>query len=37
VEQLHEDLKTVEVAPKLTPEVMKRIDEAFGIKKEEED
>ena len=37
VEQLHENLKATEIAPKLTPEVMKRIDEAFGIKKEEEE
>jgi len=37
VEQLHENLKATEIAPELTPEVMKRIDEAFGIKKEEEE
>ena len=37
VEQVHENLKATEIAPKLTPEVMKRIDEAFGIKKEEEE
>lgn len=37
VEQLHENLKAAEVAPKLTPEVMKRIDNALGIKKEEEE
>jgi len=37
VEQLHENLKAAEVAPKLTPEIMKRIDEAFGVKKEEEE
>jgi len=33
VEQLHENLKAVEVAPKLTPNVLERIDEAFGVKK----
>jgi voltage-dependent potassium channel beta subunit len=37
VEQLHENLKAGEVAPKITPEVMKRIDEAFGITREEEE
>jgi voltage-dependent potassium channel beta subunit len=37
VEQLEENLKAAEIAPKLTPEVMKRIDDAFGIKKEEEE
>jgi voltage-dependent potassium channel beta subunit len=37
VEQLHENLKASEIAPRLTPEIMKRIDDAFGIKKEEEE
>jgi voltage-dependent potassium channel beta subunit len=37
VEQLHENLKATDIAPKLTPEVMKRIDEALGIKKEEDE
>jgi voltage-dependent potassium channel beta subunit len=37
VEQLHENLKATDIAPKLTPEVIKRIDQAFGIKKEEEE
>jgi len=37
VEQLHENLKAAEVAPHLRPEVMQRIDDAFGVKKEEED
>ncbi|MGZ9164274.1 MAG: potassium channel beta subunit family protein [Anaerolineales bacterium] len=37
VEQLHENLKAAEIAPRLTPEIMKRIDEAFGVKKEEEE
>jgi voltage-dependent potassium channel beta subunit len=37
VEQLHENLKATEIAPKLTLEVMERIDEVFGIKKEEEE
>jgi voltage-dependent potassium channel beta subunit len=37
VEQLHENLKATEIAPKLTPEVMKRIDEALGIKNEEDE
>jgi voltage-dependent potassium channel beta subunit len=37
VEQVHENLKAAEVAPKLTPEILERIDQIFGIKKEEED
>jgi len=37
VEQLHENLKATEIAPKLTSDLMKRIDEAFGVKKEEEE
>lgn len=37
VEQLHENLKATDIAPKLTPEGMKRIDDALGIKEEEED
>jgi voltage-dependent potassium channel beta subunit len=37
VEQVHENLKAAEVAPKLTPEILERIDQIFGVKKEEED
>ena len=37
VEQVHENMKASEVAPKLTPEVMERIDSIFGVKEEEED
>ena len=37
VEQLHENMKAVEVAPKLTPDVLEKIDEVFGVKKEEEE
>jgi voltage-dependent potassium channel beta subunit len=37
VEQLHENLKAMDITPTLTPEIMKRIDEAFGVKKEEEE
>lgn len=37
VDQLRENMQAGEVAPKLTPEVMKRIDEVFGVKKEEEE
>jgi voltage-dependent potassium channel beta subunit len=37
VEQLHENLGATEVASQLTPEILQRIDEAFGVKKEEED
>jgi len=37
VEQVHENMKAAEVAPKLTPEILGRIDGTFGVKKEEED
>jgi hypothetical protein len=37
VEQLHENPKASEIAPRLTPEIMKGIDDAFGIKKREEE
>jgi voltage-dependent potassium channel beta subunit len=37
VEQVHENLKAAEVAPRLTPEIMQRMDDVFGVKKEEED
>jgi aryl-alcohol dehydrogenase-like predicted oxidoreductase len=37
VEQVHENMKAFEVAPKITPEIMERIDQVFGIKKEEDD
>jgi voltage-dependent potassium channel beta subunit len=37
VEQVHENMKAAEVAPKLTPEVIERIDQIFEIKEEEED
>ena len=37
VEQLHENLKAAKIAPRLTPEIMKRIDKAFGVKQEEEE
>ena len=37
VEQVHENMKASEVAPKLTPEILKRIDTIFIGKKEEED
>jgi hypothetical protein len=35
VEQLHENLKAAEVEPKLTPGVMKKIDEERRKKKNE--
>jgi hypothetical protein len=34
---LHGNLKAVEVMPKLTPDVMKRIDDVFGVEREEEE
>ena len=37
VEQVHENMKASEVTPKLTPEILERIDSIFGIKEEEED
>lgn len=37
VEQVHENMKASEVAPKLTPELLERIDRIFGVKKEEEE
>ena len=37
VEPLRGNLKAVEIMPKLTPEVMNRIDDVFGIKREEEE
>jgi voltage-dependent potassium channel beta subunit len=38
VEQVHENMKASEVAPKLTPEILARIDNIFiGVKEEEED
>jgi aryl-alcohol dehydrogenase-like predicted oxidoreductase len=37
VEQLHENMKATEVAPKLTPEILERIDEIIGIKQEEDE
>ena len=36
VEQVHENLKAGEVAPRITPDIMQRIDDIFGIKKKEE-
>lgn len=37
VEQVKENMKASEVAPKLTPEVLQRIDKIFDLKQEEED
>jgi voltage-dependent potassium channel beta subunit len=37
VEQVHENMKAIEVAPKLTAEVLARIDSIFGVKEEEEE
>jgi voltage-dependent potassium channel beta subunit len=37
VEQVHENMKASEVAPKLTPDILKKIDEIFGVKQEEEE
>jgi voltage-dependent potassium channel beta subunit len=37
VEQVHENMKATEVAPRLTPEILERIDQILEIKKEEEE
>jgi voltage-dependent potassium channel beta subunit len=37
VEQVHENMKAIEVTPKLTPEVMERIEQVFGTKEEEQE
>ena len=37
VEQLHENMKAGEIAPKLTLETLKQIDTIFGVKEEEEE
>jgi voltage-dependent potassium channel beta subunit len=37
VEQVHENMKSAEIAPKLTPEIMEKIDTIFGVKKKDED
>ena len=37
VEQVRENMKAAEVAPKLKPEILTQIDEIFGVEKEQED
>lgn len=37
VEQVHENMKASEVAPKITPEILHRIEEIFGVTKEDDD
>ncbi len=37
VEQVRENMQAEEVVAKITPEIMARIDETFGVKKQEED
>jgi aryl-alcohol dehydrogenase-like predicted oxidoreductase len=37
VEQVHENLKAGEVAPRITPEILQRMDGIFGYKKEQEE
>lgn len=37
VEQVHENMKAAEIAPKITPEIMEKIDTIFEIKKEDDD
>ena len=37
VEQVHENMKAGEIAPKITPEIMEKIAVIFGVKKKDED
>jgi aryl-alcohol dehydrogenase-like predicted oxidoreductase len=37
LEQLHENMMAGGIAPKLTPEILERIDKIFGVKEEEEE
>ena len=37
VEQVQENMKASQVAPKLTPEILERIDQIFGVKPEEDE
>ena len=37
VEQVHENMKATEIAPKLTPEILERIDTIFGIGQDNEE
>jgi aryl-alcohol dehydrogenase-like predicted oxidoreductase len=37
VEQVHENMKAVEVEAKLTPQILEKIDQIFGIKTEEDE
>lgn len=37
VEQVTENMKAAEVAPKITAEIMERVDKIFGVEKEEEE
>ena len=37
VEQVHENMKAIEVAPKLTPDILEQIDSIFGVKEEDEE
>ncbi|MBL8063051.1 MAG: aldo/keto reductase [Anaerolineales bacterium] len=37
VEQVHENMKSAEVAAKITPEIMEQIDAVFEVKKKDED
>lgn len=37
IEQVHQNMKAAEVAPKITPDILERIDKIFGIEKHEEE
>jgi voltage-dependent potassium channel beta subunit len=37
VEQVHENMKAAEIAPRLTPEILEQIDAIFGVRQDEEE
>jgi voltage-dependent potassium channel beta subunit len=37
VEQVHENMRATEVTPKLTPEILERIDAIFGVRQDDEE
>jgi voltage-dependent potassium channel beta subunit len=37
VEQVHENMKASDIADKITPEIMEKIDKIFGVKKDEDE
>jgi voltage-dependent potassium channel beta subunit len=37
VEQVRENMKAIDVAPRITPEILERIDQSFGIEEQEDE